>query len=509
MTTAPSSPPDPFTTTIDELDRIGRAAAAAFDQWSTLPPRTRARALVAAADALIASADELIAVAIGETGLTDVRLRGELKRTAVQLRLFADVVVDGDYLDVRIDDADAQFALGPRPDLRRTLTPLGPVLNFSGSNFPFAFSFAGGDTASALAAGCSVIVKAHSGHPELSLRTARIVSDALEGAGAPPNTLQVIFGQEQGVEMLKSVHVRAGSFTGSVHAGRLLADVAAARPAPIPFYGELGSVNPQFVTRAKLESDPVVVGEGFVASVASSAGQFCTKPGFLFVSDESVIAAAIRHAAERVDEHRMLNPRIAQSYRARRDTVLTTEGVEVIAPGAIRFDVDGQGWVTPTIVSTGAAVLESSGPRLLDESFGPLAVVVRYDHESQLADLARRLFPGNLTGGVHALNDESSSELVALIDQLQRSSGRVLFNGWPTGVAVTPAMQHGGPWPATTNDAGTSVGTAAIGRFLRGVSYQNVPEHLLPMALRRDNPWGVPQRIAPAGASISWGERSA
>jgi len=497
------------TTSPDELTRRAHAAATAFAQWSAQPPRSRARALVAAADALVAATDELVTIAIQETGLTDVRLRGELKRTAVQLRLFADVVVDGDYLDVRVDYADLEFALGPRPDLRRTMIPLGAVLNFSGSNFPFAFSVAGGDTASALAAGCSVIVKAHSGHPQLSLRTGQVVSAALESAGAPANTLQVIFGQEQGVEMLKNVHVRAASFTGSIHAGRLLADIAAARSDPIPFYGELGSVNPQFATRAKLERDLVTVCEGYVASVASSAGQFCTKPGFLFVSDASVVAEPIRAAAERVTGHRMLNPRIAQSYRERRDTVLATQGVRVVAPGAVRFDDDGQGWVTPTIVSAPAAVLESSGSRLLDESFGPLSVVVQYDDESQLADLARRLFPGNLAGVVHALVDESSPELVALIDQLGRSSGRVLFNGWPTGVAVTPAMQHGGPWPATTNDTGTSVGTAAIGRFLRGVSYQNMPQHLLPMELRDDNPWGVPQHVAPAGESTSWGDRSA
>lgn len=464
--------------------------------------------MVAAADALSASSDELVAIAMRETGLAATRLRSELKRTAVQLRLFADVVVDGAYLDVRIDHADPDFALGPRPDLRRTLIPLGPVLNFAGSNFPFAFSVAGGDTASALAAGCSVIVKAHPGHPELSRRTGEIVRVAMEGAGAPAHTLQLIFGQEQGVAMLKHPHVRAGTFTGSMLAGRLLADVAAARPDSIPFYGELGSVNPQFVTCAKLAVDLITVCEGFVASVSSSAGQFCTKPGFLFVSDASAVAEPLRAAAEQVAEHRMLNPRIAESYRLRRDTVLATSGVGVIASGSLRFDDDGQGWVTPTLVLVSAATLDASGPLLLDESFGPLAVVVQFEHESELPGLAGRLFPGNLTGGVHALDDESSPELTALIVQLRRCSGRVLFNGWPTGVAVTPAMQHGGPWPATTADVGTSVGTAAIGRFLRGVSYQNVPQHLLPAELRDDNPWGVSQRLAPVGESTTWGERA-
>ena len=490
----------------DELAGIAMAAAHAASAWAALSPGTRASALVAAAAGLDAAADELVAIAARETGLTEPRLRGELKRTTVQLRLFSEVVTDGGYLDVRLDRSDPEFVLGPRPDLRRTLVPLGPVLNFSGSNFPFAFSVAGGDTASALAAGCSVIVKAHSGHPELSVRTAQIVGAALEGAGAPPNTLQLIFGQAAGVEMLKNEHVRAGSFTGSIHAGRLLADIAAARPRPIPFFGELGSLNPQFVTRAKLDRDLGTVCSGYVASVAASAGQFCTKPGFLFVTDADIVAGPVRAAAGDVEEHRMLNPRIAESYRDRRDTVLSVDGVTVISQGSLRFDGDGQGWVTPTIVSVPAGLLGSSDPRLLDESFGPLSVVVQYDDEAQLPALARHLFPGNLTGGVHALEDETSPELVALINELHSSSGRVLFNGWPTGVAVTPAMHHGGPWPATTNDMGTSVGTAAIGRFMRGVSYQNLPQHLLPMQLRDDNSWGVPQSISPAGASVNWGK---
>lgn len=501
----PNVTPIPTPTELTDISRLGNAAAEAALALAAQPPVARARALAAAADALDEATVELVEVAARETGLTEVRLRGELKRTAVQLRLFADVIIDGGYLDVRLDRDDPDFVLGPRPDLRRTLVPLGPVLNFSGSNFPFAFSVAGGDTASALAAGCSVIVKAHSGHPLLSLRTGQIVSAALEGAGAPPNTLQLIFGQASGVEMLKNNHVRAGSFTGSIHAGRLLADIAAARPRPIPFFGELGSVNPQFVTRAKLDRDLEVVCSGYVASVAASAGQFCTKPGFLFVADANVVAHPLRAAAAGVEEHRMLNPRIAESYRDRRDTVLSVDGVTVIAQGSIRFDGDGQGWVTPTIVSVPAGLLGPSGPRLLDESFGPLSVVVQYGDEAQLPALSRHLFPGNLTGGVHALEDESSPELSALINELHLSSGRVLFNGWPTGVAVTPAMQHGGPWPATTSDVGTSVGTAAIGRFLRGVSYQNVPQHLLPMQLRDDNLWSVPQSISPPGASASWG----
>lgn len=497
----------PSLTTPDELKDVATAAARAASHLAAQSPAARGAALLAAADALESSAEELVAIAARETGLSEQRLRGELKRTAVQLRLFYEVVVDGSYLDVRLDRSDPEFVLGPRPDLRRTLIPLGPVLNFAGSNFPFAFSVAGGDTASALAAGCSVIVKAHPGHPELSLRTAQIMSAAIESAGAPEHTLQVIFGQEAGVEMLKNEHIRAVSFTGSLGAGRFLADVAAGRPIPIPFFGELGSVNPQFVTRAKLANDLANLCSGYVASVASSAGQFCTKPGFLFVADANVVAGPMSAAANDVVEHRMLNPRIAEGYRERRDAVMSVPGASVIAEGSIRFDDDGEGWVQPTIVSVPIAVLESSGHVLLDESFGPLSVVVQYDDETQLPAIARHLFPGNLSSGVHALDDEQSPELSALINELHLLSGRVLFNGWPTGVAVTPAIQHGGPWPATTNDTGTSVGTAAIGRFLRGVCYQNVPQHLLPPQLRDDNPWGVPQRISPAGESARWGAR--
>ncbi len=491
-----------------DLVRCAADAVAAFIEWSALAARTRAGALVVVADALEGAADELVTLAEAETGLAEARLRGELKRTAVQLRLFADVIVDGDYLDVRIDQADPTFALGARPDLRRTLVPMGPVLNFAASNFPFAFSVAGGDTASALAAGCSVIVKAHPGHPELSRRTAQVVRVALERSGAPADVLQVVFGQAAGVTLLADARVRAGAFTGSLHAGRLLADIAANRPDPIPFYGELGSVNPQFVTRARLADDPRSLAEGYVGSVSLSAGQFCTKPGFLFVTDVASVAVPIAAAAALVPEHRMLNPRIAASYRARRDAVLETPGVSVIAPGNVRVDADGQGWVTPTIVSVSLETLETAGGRLLDESFGPLSVVVVYERESDLPDAARRLFPGNLTGGVHALVDEATPALASLIDVLAAVSGRVLFNGWPTGVAVTPAMQHGGPWPATTNDTGTSVGTAAIHRFLRAVSYQNVPAHLLPLALRDDNPLGVAQRISPPGESMTWGARA-
>ena len=488
-----------------DLEAIAARAAAAFPVWAATPPQQRATAIVAAADALLAAQSGLVATAMVETGLTEARLSGELKRTAVQLKLFADTVIDGAYLDVRIDDADADFVLGVRPDVRRFRIAVGPVLNFAASNFPFAFSVAGGDTAAALAAGCPVIVKAHSGHPKLSVQTAEVVADALKAAGAPDGVFQLIAGQEAGVEMLKDPRIKAGSFTGSIRVGRMLADIAAARPTPIPFYGELGSVNPVFVTEAALAENAEAILDGFVTSVAGSAGQLCTKPGFMFAPAGAVLAEAIASRTAGVAEHRLLNPGITRGYQGRRDAVLAAPGVKVLSEGDLRVDADGQGWATPTIVSVPVSVLKEHREALLDESFGPLSIIVEYDDVNELADVAADLFEGNLTGTVHAAAGEDSPALRQIVDWISHSAGRVLFGGWPTGVAVTPAMQHGGPWPATTNDSSTSVGTAAIARFTRPVAYQSAPQAMLPEPLRDDNPWGVPQHRAPAGESQSWG----
>lgn len=488
-----------------ELDSVTQRAADAALVWAGFSPRQRATALVAVADAIESASSELIAVAREETGLAEARLAGELKRTAVQLRLFSDVVIDGGYLDVRIDEADDSFVLGVRPDLRRYLVPLGPVLNFAASNFPFAFSVVGGDTASALAAGNSVIVKAHSGHPGLSARIADIASKALRDAGAPDGLLQLVTGQEAGVTVLKDPRIAAASFTGSITVGRMLADVAAARPVPIPFYGELGSVNPAFVTRAALAEKADGIADGFVASVSGSAGQLCTKPGFLFVPAGSDFGDAVAARAVDVPEQRMLYPGVASGYMDRRETILGAQGVAALADGTFRSDDDGQGWVTPTFVRVSLPDLVAQQDRLRDEAFGPLAIVVEYEDDNQLIPVAEQLFDGNLTGTVHLATGEDSATLRSLVQWLTGHVGRVLFNGWPTGVAVTPAMQHGGPYPATTTDTGTSVGTAAISRFLRAVSYQDAPQSLLPAPLRDDNPWGVPQHRSPAGQSTSWG----
>ena len=482
-----------------ELDAIAARAAKAAPAWAATPPSARAGILVAAADALMMSGSELVATAITETGLSEARLAGELKRTAVQLRLFADVTLDGSYLDARIDDADSNFVLGARPDIRRYSVPIGPVLNFAASNFPFAFSVAGGDTASALAAGCPVIVKAHSGHLRLSAQTTAVVAAAFERAGAPDGILQMISGRHAGLALLQDPRIAAASFTGSIHAGTLLANIASTRPRPIPFFGELSSVNPVFVTAAGLAENAEAIADGYLASIAGSAGQLCTKPGFLFLPVGHGLAARITGLAERVGEHRLLYPGIAAGYRSRRNAILATPGVNVVSEGSLRIDEEGQGWATPTVLSVPVAALLAQRESLLDEAFGPLSIIVDYDSEGDLAAIADELFEGNLTGTVHIGAGENTPSLRRLVDWITVHAGRVLFGGWPTGVAVTPAMQHGGPWPATTNDSSTSVGTAAIGRFLRPVAYQGAPQALLPEPLRDDNPWGIPQHRSFAG----------
>lgn len=481
---------------------IAATAAAAAGPYAAVEPRRRAQALVELADAIDGAAAELIATAMRETGLGEQRLQGEVRRTSNQLRLFAEVIVEGAYLDARIDEADPDYVIGPRPDLRRVLQPLGPVLNFAASNFPFAFSVIGGDSAAALAAGCPVILKAHSGHPELSAQTAKIVVESLAASGMPAGVFQIVSGQELGVALLRDERIRAGSFTGSTHIGRMLAEIAATREVPIPFFGELGSVNPAYASLGAFEHEPQLI-SGFLASVSGSAGQLCTKPGFLFVPANAQLGDIAAQSGQ-PPEHRLLNAAIGTTFARRRQEVLDVEGVMVLLEGSIRADEAGQQFATPTVVEVTLDQLVGN-EILLDECFGPLSIIVRYRDVAELAPLHRRLFPGNLTSTLHATDAElESGEWSPLLTELAATSGRVLFAGWPTGVSVTSAMQHGGPYPATTTDS-TSVGTAAIARFLRAVAYQSAPAAALPMPLRDDNPWNVPQRRRAAGLSAGWG----
>lgn len=360
----------------------------------------------------------------------------------------------------------------------------------------------GGDSAAALAAGCPVILKAHSGHPELSAQTAKIVVESLAASGMPAGVFQIVSGQELGVALLRDERIRAGSFTGSTHIGRMLAEIAATREVPIPFFGELGSVNPAYASLGAFEHEPQLI-SGFLASVSGSAGQLCTKPGFLFVPANAQLGDIAAQSGQ-PPEHRLLNAAIGTTFARRRQEVLDVEGVMVLLEGSIRADEAGQQFATPTVVEVTLDQLVGN-EILLDECFGPLSIIVRYRDVAELAPLHRRLFPGNLTSTLHATDAElESGEWSPLLTELAATSGRVLFAGWPTGVSVTSAMQHGGPYPATTTDS-TSVGTAAIARFLRAVAYQSAPAAALPMPLRDDNPWNVPQRRRAAGLSAGWG----
>ncbi|MGW5611057.1 aldehyde dehydrogenase (NADP(+)) [Streptomyces sp. NPDC003753] len=463
------------------------AAAGAFEQWSRLQPADRAPLLQAIASALEEAAPKLVAIADEETSLGQARLRNEMVRTVFQLRLFAQVVTRGEYLGATIDHADPSWPMGPRPDLRRVLEPLGPVVVFAASNFPFAFSVAGGDTASALAAGCSVVVKAHSGHPRLSAATAEVVHDALRSADAPEGLFDVIFGTEAGRAAIADPRVKAGAFTGSIEAGRALFDLATGRPEPIPFFGELGSVNPVFVTKAAAERrGPAIVSE-FVGSFTLGAGQFCTKPGILLVPASAQLVDRLPDAVPS-KPLTLLNDRIRTSYAGAVQELRDTAGVRVLASGD-HTAADP----SPTLLCTTSAELLRDPESLVREVFGPAALVVEYAEESELLTVAK-VIDGQLTASVQGEDDDTiAAELIRL---LAAKAGRVLWNQWPTGVSVTCAQQHGGPYPASTAPATTSVGTEAISRFLRPVAYQNVPQHLLPPALRDANPLGIPQRAS-------------
>ncbi|MGK4904550.1 aldehyde dehydrogenase (NADP(+)) [Streptomyces albus] len=480
--------------TTTSVDEALRAAAAAAGPCARTTPTARAGMLTAVADALEAERAALVATADAETSLGTARLGGELTRTTFQLRLFADEVRTGAFYDVRLDRPDPEWPTGPRPDLRRYRTAAGPVLVFAASNFPFAFSVAGGDTASAWAAGCPVVVKAHPGHPELSRRTAAVLHRALTEAGAPAGTFALIEGEAEGVAALRHPALAAAAFTGSQRGGLALAKVAAERDTPIPFYGELGSINPVVVTPGAAEARAAGIAEGYVGSLTQGAGQFCTNPGLLFVPATPAGQALVEEIATRLREvpaAPMLGGWIADGYLAGARRLAEQPGVRTLVRPQGPEDAAAPG---PRLLTMDLAAFTAAGEAVTEECFGPLGLVVTYDDAAAL-DGVIAVLPGQLTASLHAEPAEAES-VSALAGALAARCGRLLWNQWPTGVSVTPAMQHGGPFPATTAPATTSVGTAAMERFLRPVAYQSCPQELLPPPLRDDNPWGVPQRVS-------------
>lgn len=461
-----------------DVDTIVKAAAGAAGPARAATDAVRAAWLHAVADGLDTAVDELLALADEETGLGEVRLRGEVSRATGQLRMFARVVTEGSYLEATIDHAD-RAATPPRPDLRRVLRPLGPVAVFAASNFPFAFSVAGGDTASALAVGCPVVVKAHPGHPRLSRRTAELVGEALAAAGAPSGMFGLVDGFDAGLALVDHPDITAVAFTGSLAGGRALHDRAAARPAPIPFFGELGSVNPVVVTAEADAERGADLAAGLAGSFQLGAGQFCTKPGLVFVPDGSALEAALP-ALVGADAPRMLTPSIAEGFEAGQQRVEGVPGVAVVAGVAGR----------PTIAATDVTTLAAHRAELLAEVFGPFTLLVRYRSRAELVTALDGL-EGSLTATLHAGAEEAVDDVLPRLEEI---AGRLLFAGWPTGVAVTWSQHHGGPWPATTSQH-TSVGATAVRRFQRPIAYQDAPDAVLPPALRAANPLGIPRRV--------------
>jgi len=464
-------------TTDAEFEAVLAAADAAFPPWSSMSRAARARAITAAADALDAASDELVPLADRESGLGLPRLTGELARTTFQLRTFAAELEAGDYLGVVIDHVNSEPLPVGHPDLRRMLVPLGPVGVFGASNFPFAFSVAGGDTASALAAGCTVVVKAHPGHPQLSDAVGRILHDALVSAGAPDGVFGLVRGFDAGKNLVTDPRIKAVGFTGSQGAGRALFDLAVSRPEPIPFYGELGSVNPVFVTR-QAASRPSLASD-YLDSLLLGVGQFCTNPGVIVVPRDSDLADRIAADIAERNGGPMLNQSVRDLYLRHVDELTSKPGVRVIATGA---PADPNGFAAgPTLAATTASEVFADPSIVTVECFGPAGLVVTYDTDDEARALAS-VFPGSLVACLHADDDEELA--LALLPILAARTGRVVWNGWPTGVAVTKAQQHGGPFPAATTSMHTSVGATAIRRFLRPVAFQSVPLALLPEELR-------------------------
>jgi NADP-dependent aldehyde dehydrogenase len=464
-------------TTDVELDAAAEAAATAFAPWEGLGAGARAVALEAVADALDVRAGELVALADEETALGETRLTGEVARTTGQLRLFAGVLRDGSYAGAAASPAGGGIA-----DIRRISHPAGPVAVFAASNFPFAFSVAGGDTASALAAGCPVVVKAHEGHPGTSDLTAEIVHEALAGAGAPAGVFAVVHGVDAGIRLLNHPAITAAGFTGSTRGGLALAKICAGREVPIPFYGELGAVNPVVVLPGAAGSRAAEIAAGFAGSLTLGAGQFCTNPGLLFVpADDMALHAGIADAVTGSSGGPMLSERIYDGYEASLAEIEAHPAVTAIAAGTTG---EGPWGATPRLFRTSLEDFAADIPVLSRERFGPAGLMISYPSVEDLLPVLASL-GGNLVGTVH-LDTASPPDVAAgrrVVAVLERIAGRIVCNGWPTGVAVNAAQHHGGPWPATTAPAYTSVGSAAIRRWLVPVAYQNFPAEMLPAGL--------------------------
>ncbi len=476
-------------------EQVEAALAAAAEAAPTLAanaPADRAALLDAMAEAILALGDELIERAMAESGLPRPRLEGERGRTMNQLRLFATLLREGDFAGVRIDRADPARAAGPKPDLRMAQRALGPVAVFGASNFPLAFSVAGGDTASALAAGCPVVVKGHPAHPGTGELVASALSAAVAQCRFPAGTFSFLQdgGIAVGQALVGDARIKAIGFTGSRKAGEALVKAAAARSVPIPVYAEMSATNPVLLLPNRLKEAAEAIGTAFVGSLTLGTGQFCTNPGLVLAVEGPALdrfLAAAGAAIEAWTPGVMLTPGICDNFARTSGTVAKHAGVEVLAnsgSAALR--------ATARLLTTDAATFLSD-PALHQEMFGPAALVVRCADLSELERVLSRV-EGQLTVALH-FSQADHEAVRRLLPIAMDKAGRVLANGFGTGVEVSPAMVHGGPWPATSDSRTTSVGTLAIERFQRPVCLQDLPETLLPAAFSEANPWALPRRV--------------
>lgn len=463
--------------TVEMVEQACQAAEDAFLTYGYSAREERALFLETIADEIDARGEAITQIGTQETGLPEARLQGERGRTVGQLRLFASHIRDGAYLDKRHDDALPDRAPLPRPDLKMVQRPIGPVAVFGASNFPLAFSTAGGDTAAALAAGCPVIVKGHPAHPGTGEIVAEAIHAAIQSTGQHPGVFSLIQGDtfDLGTSLVQHPLIKAVGFTGSLKGGRALFDLCAQRPEPIPFFGELGSVNPVFVLPEAAKTRGEAIGAGWAGSLTMGGGQFCTNPGIAVIqkgAEGDVIVAVAKAALETVAPQTMLTDGIAQAYQ---DGKSRLEGNSAVKPVLTNAD-EGRN-ASPNLYETEAQIYLQDHA-LGEEVFGPLGLVVRVSGIEEMRELAKG-FEGQLAMTLH-MDDGDTDAAKSLVPIIERKAGRLLVNGFPTGVEVADAMVHGGPYPASTNFGATSVGTLAIRRFLRPISYQNFPDALLP-----------------------------
>ena len=469
----------------EHVEQACALAWAALDSYHATSLETRAIFLETIAQEIEALGDELIDRAVTESGLPRPRILGERGRTCQQLRTFARTVRAGEWLDVRVDTAQPERQPLPRSDLRQRQVALGPVAVFGASNFPLAFSVAGGDTASALAAGCPVIVKAHSAHPGTSELVGHAIARAVSQSNLHPGVFSLLFGsgREVGIALVCDPRIKAVGFTGSRSGGIALCQAAQARPEPIPVYAEMSSINPVLLFPAALQARGEALAQGFVASLTQGAGQFCTNPGLVIARQGPALDQFIRTATDLIQRspaQTMLTPGIFSAYEA---------GVSSLLEHA-HTQATGQRGETPNQCQAHLFVTQAqdflNDPALQAEVFGAAALIVQCANDDEIRQITEHL-EGQLTATLH-LDDADLEQARALLPTLERKAGRLLVNGWPTGVEVCDAMVHGGPFPATSDPRATSVGTAAILRFLRPVCYQDFPDTLLPAALKHTNP---------------------